>query len=663
MAGARNRGCSMYRSRCSGGALLVFLLLAWPVTASIPAEIQADLDRAEQLSWMDAPAGLRLLDELEPRARSGDALIEWLMSRSFAYADTEPEQVQAVAQRLHVLGFTQPAAEAASHIVRALMYIHNDEIDRADEEQKLVVAEASLPMFERFRLQLVRGTLNVARGRHEAALSLYESALDLAYSMHSTPRVFEALIRLCSLSEITRNLDRGASLVAQLRAIAQQTGDDTLLAQVADLEAEFASDRGDREGERRALNEALSHARRSGSLRFLAVVYMDLGTFHLKTHDYAAALDDSTRGLVIARKLRRPLFERVLLYHGGLAQIGLGQLASGKRVVERVLQDFQEKGDLSTTRETMLRYREELERVGDLRGALEVWHREDAVRDQLAKISSEKALLELSAKFDAERRARQIELLERDNAIKDRDLEAQRLRQQMIGLAIALIGLVCAVLVWGITRIRKINTRLLHSVQHDPLTGSLNRRYFNERVLAEKSNRPYVGCLLLVGVDDIDRINDSWGYAGGDRVLRVFSRLLSNTLHDSDALVRWGSDVFLVMLGPMSNAQLDLAVRRLLSAMHDEPVFWEGRRIAYTVSIAYASFPLKGAGVDISLDRGITLVDKALRQVRRRGGGRACLISLVNASDERELSAINAQFEVAALDRRVQLVETVSTAA
>ncbi|HEY6926298.1 MAG TPA: GGDEF domain-containing protein [Steroidobacteraceae bacterium] len=662
IAGARNPGSSMYRGRCSG-ALLVFLLLAWPIAASTPARTWTDLDRAEQLSWMDAPAGLRLLDELEPRARSGDVLIDWLMIRGLAYADVEREQAEAVAQRLHMLAATQPAAEAAGHIVKAYLYVHDDQFDRADEEQKLIVAEASLPRFERFRLRVLRGTLNTVRGRYEAAMSSYESARDLAYSMQSRPRVVETMIRLCALSEVTRNLDRGDSLVAQLRAIAQQTADETLLSEVADLEAMIASDRGDRVEEGRELREALDHARRGGSLRSLAAVYVNLGALHLKTHNYAAALDDSNRGLVIARKLRRPLFERILLYHAGLAQIGLGQLASGKRIVEGVLQQSQERGDLSTTRETMLRYREELERVGDLRGALEVWHREDAVRDRLAKISREKALLELSAKFDAEHRARQIERLERDNAIKSRDLEAQRLKQQMIGLAVALIGLACGVLIWGITRIRRINARLLRSVQHDPLTGLLDRCYFNERVLAENSNRPYVGCLLLIGLDELDGINDTWGYAGGERVLRAVSKLLSSTLHDSDALVRWAGDAFLVMTGPMSNAELNLILRRLLTAIHEEPVNWDGRRIAYTVSIGYASFPLKGAAVDITLDRAITLVDKALRQVRRRGGGRACLISLVNAGNERELSAINDQFEAAALERRVQLIETMSTAA
>jgi diguanylate cyclase (GGDEF)-like protein len=301
--------------------------------------------------------------------------------------------------------------------------------------------------------------------------------------------------------------------------------------------------------------------------------------------------------------------------------------------------------------------------MGDLRGALEVGHRDDTVRDELAVTSREKALLELSAKFDDERRARRIELLERDNAIKSRGLQAQRLRQQMIVMAAALIALACGALFWGIVRIRKVNARLLHNIKHDGLTGLLNRRYFNEHILTKQANRPYVGCLLLVGVDRTEHINDALGYAAGDEVLSIVSKRLSSGLRESDALVRWASEVFLIMTGPMSDAQLNLAVRRLLTVMRSEPLTWNGQSVECTVSIGYASFPVNGAAVDISLDGAITLVDKALRQARHQGGDRTCLITLINAHNEQELRAIQAQFEVATSDRRVQLVETVSAMA
>jgi len=94
----------------------------------------------------------------------------------------------------------------------------------------------------------------------------------------------------------------------------------------------------------------------------------------------------------------------------------------------------------------------------------------------------------------------------------------------------------------------------------------------------------------------------------------------------------------------MSDAQLNVAARGLLAAIHSEPVVWTGQNIACTVSIGYANFPIKGAAVPIALERAIVLVDKALRQAQLQGGDRACLIGFVSADNDGELSAINKQF-------------------
>jgi diguanylate cyclase (GGDEF)-like protein len=643
--------------------LLFCLLVTWVDPSNAQAAPTPDLDRAEMLSWMDAPVALQLLDEWQPTAQTGDKLIQWLMVRGLAYGDGDQRAAEAIVQRLHGLGGSQLSAEAASHIVQSNLYIHTDQFDRADAELELIGPDTALPGFERFRLECLRGTAHMMLGKHEAALSDFERARDVANAMSSAPRVIEAMIKLTGSYIAAHDFERVASLLAELRTQIQQAGDDLLWAEFSELENGAADARGDRDEQRRALLEGLKHAQRGGSDRVMTMVLIDLGGFNLEMGNYAAALDYSTQAVAHASKLRRPSFERIARFSMGIAQIGLGHLASGKRQVNTLIEQTLASGNLYDTRDMMTQYQAVLERVGDLRGALDVVHRADTVRDRLAATARQKALLELSAKFDAERRARRIELLERDNAIKSRDLQAQRLRQQMIVMAAALIALACGALFWGIVRIRQVNTRLLHNTQHDSLTGLLNRRYFNEHILARQAERAYVGCLLLIGIDDAEYINDAWGYAGGDGVLSVVAKRLSSALRDTDALVHWSSEVFLVLTGPMSDAQLNLAVRRLLTAIHNEPITWNGHSIGCNVSIGYASFPVKGTAVDISLDRAITLVDKALRRARRQGGNRACLISRVSANSEGELSAINAQFEAAALDRRVQLVETVGAAA
>ena len=640
--------------------VLLCMLVVWAIPAAPSrSEPIPGLDRAELLSWVDPPSALQLLDELQPTARSGDALVQWLMARGLAYALDKNQQGQAIVQRLHEIGVNQASAEAASHIVEASLFLHDDKSDRAAAELRLVGADAALPAFVRFRFAALRGSVEMRLNKRQAALATLERARDLAKAMHNPWRMFEATGRLTELYTRIRNLDRAASLLAELRTIAQETGDEILWATLYTQESDIADARGNHAEQGRALLQALQHARRGGAERITAGVLINLSFYYLETKRYGLALDYSKQAMAMARKQNQSSLERLARFDLGMAQIGLGDLASGRRSAESAIEESIAVGDLDNAELMMRPFRTELERVGDLRGALEAWHREDSVRDKLTTIAREKALLELSAKFDDERRARQIDLLERDNTIKDRDLKVQRLRQQMIVAATALVLLVCAALSWGIVRIRKINGRLLDSTKHDLLTGLLSRRYFNQSVIANKTNTSYVGCLLLIEVDRLENINETAGHRAGDRILAAVGKRLSGAMPASDALVRWDSERFLIMTGPMSDAELNLVGRQLLTVIKSEPVTWDDVSVDCTVSIGYASFPVSGAAVDISFDRAITLVGKALQQAIRRGGDRACLITLIDAESSQELNAITLQFEDSVSDRRVQLTEIV----
>ena len=640
------------------------LLLAWSVAS--PAQVAAipDIDRAEELAWADSSAALALLDKLQPAAQHGDAQVQWLLVRGLAYTDVRDEEHgQDIVRRLHELGHASASAAAASHIVQASLLLHGNQLDRAEAELKLIGPDTALPAYERFRIGIILGTVLVVTGRHEAALSAWEKALDLANAMDSVTRAVEATDLVSEMALQMGNVDRAARLAVQARSAAQRSGDNVPLTRISTLDAEIADARGDLAAQRRALLEALAHAKQTSSDKAMTEVLMYLSDFSLKTGDYANSLNYSKQGLVPAHRLRRPLLELNLLSIEGFADIGLGHLAEGKRLADDAIRQILAGGDLVDGDAWMREYLPALERAGDLRGALDVYHRDDKVHEQVMTAARQKALLELSAKFDDERRTRRIELLERDNAIKSRDLQAQSLHQQMIIMAAGLIVLTCAALAWGIIRIRKVNARLLHNIQHDLLTGFLNRRYFNDRILAQQGNRPYLGCLLLIDIDHLKPINDTFGHQAGDEVLRTLSKRLADTLPENDALVRWSGEEFLVMLGPMSDAQLNATIRRLFAAIRSEPVAWNSQAIRCAVSIGYASFPVQGAGVDISLDRALSLVDQALQQAKQRGRDRACLIMLVNAASEQELSAINAQFAQATADHRVQLGETVGATA
>jgi diguanylate cyclase (GGDEF)-like protein len=639
-------------------ALLWVLLGCVPLHAQVAAT--PDIDRAEELSWSDSTAALKLLDKLKPTADSGPELVRWLMVRGLAYADTHDEEhTRAVIQRLQALS-SDATAEAASHIVEAWLFHQGDDISRASEELKRINPRALLPPFERYRLESIRGILVHSSGQHEAALAAYEHSLDLARAMNSAVREVDALTKLYVLYATSNNLDRCAEVLQQARQLAEQSHDELALVDLSTLDADLADRRDDRAGQGRALHEALARAKRNAitSDKIMWEVNSDLGGYYATVGDYAQSLSYSKRALELARKLQRKNYVQLGLYNVGTAEIGVGHLSAGKKLIETAIEEVLASGNLVKTDQMMRDYLPTLEQAGDLRGALDVLHRDDKIGEQIAKDSREKALLELSAKFDDERRARQIELLQRDNAIKSRDLQAQRLHQQMIAMAAFLITLTCGALAWGISRIRKVNARLLYISQHDALTGLHNRRYFNEHILTSLGNRPFLGCLLLINLDSFKRINDTLGHAAGNAVLAAVGKRLYAALPEGDSLIHLGAEEFVVISGPMSQAELTFMAQRLLEALRSEPVLCNGEAIRCSASIGGASFPLTGAAVDVSLDRAMTLVDNALARAKRRGRDRACLIIRVAAGSEQELISINTEFEEAAADARVQMVES-----
>ena len=636
-------------------ALPVVLLIGSSPLLAETASL-ADIDHLEQLSWSDSQAALRRLDQLQPTVQSDKLLVQLLAVRGMALVDTDQvEAAQELIARLRAMGARDLTAEASAHIVQAYLLHQADRFDEARAELDLIPREATLPALDGYRLKFLRGCALVRSGKHEAALLAFEQALDLANAMHDPARIVHVRIKMSKLFMFTGNLDLAATQIAQARRLAQESNDEAALVGVALAEADIADRRGDRGEDRRVSLEALAHAQRTQSEDMIAWAMTDLADTYMKEGNYSLSLEYSRRALPFAHRLHRGTREQIILFNMGIAEIGLGRLAAGKRRVEDTIQHILANGNPVDAQDMMREYIGALESAHDWRGAVDAYRRNSALRDQLLSTAREQALLELSAKFDDERRARQIELLKRDNAVKARDLEAQKLRNQLSAAAAVLIALVCGALGWSIGRVRKVNQRLRYGSEHDALTGLHNRHYFNEHILAGGNGRRLAGCVLLVDLDHFKRINDTFGHPAGDAVLSATARRLASTLREGDVLLRWGGEEFLILLEPMVDSQLHSTASRILDAVRSEPVAWNGERIPCTASIGCARFPISGAAVDVSLERAISLVDKALYHAKRAGRDRACVITFVSARSEQDLAYINDEFDAAAAARRLTL--------
>jgi diguanylate cyclase (GGDEF)-like protein len=643
------------------GAFLLFATLASGAAAG-----STFADQLEMLEWSDPERAAQIIDAASPlpAALSGSE-IEMIEIRAMVYADSSrDDDVNTLVQRLDAIARAgDEAAARAALFVRAFSARQHREFATAETELKGIDVNSIHSDTERYRVLSLRGYVLRILGRDEAALPSLEQALDLANKMHDEPRTLHAMLALACVYTDSGNLDRSLVLLKSARNLATRIGDEAALVETEERAADIADRRGDRAEERRASLAGFEHAKRSGSSKWLEIALLNLGDSYLKTRDFAESLKYSKQAMPIMLQAKHHDYEQFALFNEGLAYIGLGSIKAGEKLAEGAIAAALGGSDLVGAKNLLREYADALEHAGYLMMAIQAYHRYDDISEKFMTSARQRAFLELSAQFDDERKARELELLRRDNELKVSEMRGQRLRQQLILAGTLFIAFICAALVWAFARERKVNERLRFSSEHDPLTGLSNRRYFNEHVLAVDGGRPVGGCVLLADLDHFKRINDTHGHPAGDAVLAAMSQRLSAALRDSDKLVRWGGEEFLAVLGPMTPAQADMTAERLLQAVRREPVLWNGQMIHCTVSIGYASFPMTGSATDISLDNAISLVDKALYVAKRRGRDRACLIKVVSARDDKELTRISSEFESATMDRRVQLVEILGAAA
>ena len=166
----------------------------------------------------------------------------------------------------------------------------------------------------------------------------------------------------------------------------------------------------------------------------------------------------------------------------------------------------------------------------------------------------------------------------------------------------------------------------------DPLTGMFNRRGFAEassRLIDReaKAGRPVTA--LIFDLDHFKSINDRFGHAAGDEVLKLFSIVVVNTLRLSDLSGRVGGEEFAALL-PCSLEDGVIAAERVRTAFANSGIVVETGPVDTTVSIGVAGGP---AGTELEVL--LAAADTALYQAKRSGRNR------VEAAEELPLSLEN----------------------
>lgn len=156
-------------------------------------------------------------------------------------------------------------------------------------------------------------------------------------------------------------------------------------------------------------------------------------------------------------------------------------------------------------------------------------------------------------------------------------------------------------------------TAIERQARTDPLTQLLNRDGLSEAVRRQAGP----ACVVFADLDHFKSVNDRFGHAAGDEVLREFARRARAILPDGGHLARFGGEEFVLVYPAPDRQSALLLAERLRFAIASKPILWSGQSIRVTVSVGVAL-----SNAQLSLACALEQADAALYQAKIAGRDR-----------------------------------------
>lgn len=480
-----------------------------------------------------------------------------------------------------------------------------------------------------------------------AALALLE-AQDTALG-RAEPALFGRVLRALSIgSELLGALDDALAWGERAAAAARASADDVALADALLSCAVALSRAGQAERGLEQYAQVLALHEAAGRRQHCVAVLNNMGINHKNLghpaealscfeRSIACALETGQPGLVAVVRSNLPetlaLLDRLDEAHACAEQAAAELAASGHRSGElhaRVVL-----GRLELERGEPARALLELERALEIEAATGIRNHSAKTHLTLAELHKaggrfEAALhhLELGhaaerAQFSAEsdRKLRVLQV-QHELASARHDATQSRLRGLEIEQAHAELQHLHAALLESDRSKTRLLARLAELSSTDALTGLANRRQLDERLADELARVGRHGGTLALAMCDVDffkRINDGFGHAVGDMVLRELAALLRRHCRATDFIARYGGEEFCILL---LDADADAAAPvcdalRASVAAHD----WAALHVGLTVTLSVGVTDTREA---VTAERLLALADRQLYDAKHRGKNRVC---------------------------------------
>ena len=169
-----------------------------------------------------------------------------------------------------------------------------------------------------------------------------------------------------------------------------------------------------------------------------------------------------------------------------------------------------------------------------------------------------------------------------------------------------------------ITRERQTAEQLIYLAERDSLTGLYNRHRFQEelaRSLSEAERRNFQVALLFFDLDEFKYINDTFGHRAGDAMLIRVAGEVGTIVRNNELLSRLGGDEFAVLASGVSVAHAEALAERIVRAIGQIPLRFDGHNLRLTTSLGIAFYPENAT----TAEELIAHADSAMYQAKQAG--------------------------------------------
>lgn len=405
---------------------------------------------------------------------------------------------------------------------------------------------------------------------YQKAIQYYQVSLECERNMGNRDGESLAMANMAVTFRELQQFEKSVSYAGQALAFAKELGDKEAVVRITNNLGYTYLTKGETEKARELHEKALQLARDDQIDDMLPYIYSGMGEIDYKMGRYKQSLKYQLDAL----KLCREEDLRMLIYRN-LTDVSIAL------------------NDIPRSAEYFTRYKELLDR-----------YYSPATFDKFEVLMNA---------FEDEQKNREIQLLKNEKRI-------QRLLKNVL-----LLGLftVLIFLMWMISRYRmkqRMNRELDNLSRTDPLTGLSNRRDVMEKLGLEhlrscRNKKPLSICIC--DIDHFKSVNDTFGHAAGDAVLRQVARTFRTAIRGTDIAGRWGGEEFILAFPETDLNGATETIEKLRKKNAENPAVHEDQPIPVTLT-----FGIARCNPDESLEACINRADTALYQGKEAGRDR-----------------------------------------